>query len=330
MSHRVPEDRLLDFRTHARSGPGHRARLTPAQVQQIARTVAGTPEVMLKVLRAGAPTIAAVRRHLDYVGREGDVALHTDDGQVLRGDDAVAGLALDWDLDLEDCRRRPDLGPSAGRPPPRLVHKLVFSMPAGTAPDKVLTAVQGFCREEFGLKHRYLAALHTDEPHPHVHVLVKAMSEQRGRLHIRKATLRGWQEEFARQLRAVGVAANATPRSVRGETKPRKSDGIYRAARRGESTHMRERVLAAATALCRADRPPDPSKTRLEQTREAVARGWRAIIEALGNQGHADLAGRARKFVGGLPPARTEREWLMAGLADQRRRQPAREMDRSR
>ena len=44
-------------------------------------------------------------------------------------------------------------------------------MPAGTAPDKVLTAVQGFCREEFGLKHRYVAALHTDEPHPHVHVM---------------------------------------------------------------------------------------------------------------------------------------------------------------
>ena len=285
---------------------------------------------MLKILRAGAPTIAAVRRHLDYVGREGDVALHTDDGQVLRGDDAVAGLTLDWDLDLEDCRRRTDLGPSAGRSPPRLVHKLVFSMPAGTAPDKVLTAVQGFCREEFALKHRYVAALHTDEPHPHGHVLVKAMSEQGARLHIRKATLRAWREEFARQLRAVGVAANATPQRVRGETKPRKTDGIYRAARRGESTHMRERVLAAAAALGRADRQPDPGKARLERTREAVMRGWGAIIESLGNQGHPNLAVRAREFVGGMPPLRTEREWLMVALAEKHRRPPAREMGRSR
>ena len=77
-------------------------------------------------------------------------------------------------------------------------------MLAGTAPDQVLTAVQGFCREELGLKQRYVAALHTDEAHLHVHVLVKAMSEQGMPLHIRKAA-----------LRVVGVAANATPRLLR-------------------------------------------------------------------------------------------------------------------
>src|SRR6185312_14284117 len=100
--------------------------------------------------------------------------------------------------------------------------------------------------EEFALKHRYAMALHTDEPHPHVHVVIKAVSEQGERLHIRKATLRQWREEFAQHLRALGVPANATRRYVRGETSPRKSDGIYRAGVRGDSTHMRERAAAAA------------------------------------------------------------------------------------
>jgi hypothetical protein len=41
-------------------------------------------------------------------------------------------------------------------------------------------------------------------------MVVKAMSEQGVRLNIRKATLRGWRQEFARHLRAQGIRANAT------------------------------------------------------------------------------------------------------------------------
>ncbi len=50
-------------------------------------------------------------------------------------------------------------------------------MLAGTPSGKVLAAVQNFCREEFALKHRYTMTLHTDEPHPHVHVVIKTVSE---------------------------------------------------------------------------------------------------------------------------------------------------------
>jgi hypothetical protein len=59
-------------------------------------------------------------------------------------------------------------------------------------------------------------ALHTDEPHPHVHVFVKAMSESGQRLDIRKSTLRGWRESFAEQQRELGVPAHASSRHVRG------------------------------------------------------------------------------------------------------------------
>ncbi|MFO1510205.1 MAG: relaxase/mobilization nuclease domain-containing protein [Steroidobacteraceae bacterium] len=101
--------------------------------------------------------------------------------------------------------------------PPRLVHKLVFSMPAGTNPESVLSAAQKFCREEFALKHRYVMALHTDEPHPHVHVVLKAVNEQGRRLNIKKATLQEWRAKFAAYLREQGVAANATPRRFRDQ-----------------------------------------------------------------------------------------------------------------
>jgi hypothetical protein len=325
MPNRSPEGPLFELVSHGRRGPGRRDRLSPAQIQQIARTVARTPEVMVKVLPAGANSVAAVRQQLAYVGRQGEVELQTDDGQRLRDRETPADLIEDWDLDLAECQS--GLGGLQGRRVPKLVHKLVFSMPAGTPADKAIVATQEFCREQLAVKHRYALALHTDEPHPHVHVIIKATSEHGERLNIRKATLREWREEFANQLRRVGIAANATPRFVRGETRPRKSDGIYRAARRGASTHMRERVKAAAIALRTADRVDEPAKLRLRETRHELERGWLATSEVLRSQGQNTLAEQRRHFVRSLPPARTEREWLVAGLL--RRVQGNRERERA-
>jgi hypothetical protein len=48
------------------------------------------------------------------------------------GKRAVGGLIDDWDLDLNDLYwRQPYLMP-VRRMPPKLVHKVLFSMPAGT------------------------------------------------------------------------------------------------------------------------------------------------------------------------------------------------------
>lgn len=100
------------------------------------------------------------------------------------------------------------------REPTKLVHKIIFSMPAGTPSDELLAAVRDFARKEYAPMHRYAMALHTDEPHPHVHVVVKAINEEGERLYIRKATLRKWRNAFARQLRNRGIAAKATPRAA--------------------------------------------------------------------------------------------------------------------
>src|SRR3984957_19265746 len=232
---------LFDLFSFARRGPGRRDHLSPGEIHQVARTVRRTPEVMVKVLPKSASTLKAVHKHLAYIGRKGELDLETDEGERLRdGHD----LPEDWDLDLDEYRRKSDLTATRGREPARLVHKVIFSMPAGTQPAKVLAAVKNFAREEFALKHRYAMALHTDTDRPHVHVVIKAVGEQGQRLHIRKATLREWRTEFARHLRELGVAANATPRYVRGETGLQKPDGIYRASLRGESTYMRERAEA--------------------------------------------------------------------------------------
>ena len=318
-------DPLFDLASYARPGPGRRDHLTPAQIQQIARTASRTPEVMVKVLPRGANDLGAVRRHLDYIGRKGNVDLETDDGQTLRGAHLGTDLAEDWDLELGAHRSRADLVSRPRQQAPRLVHKLMFSMPAGTPPNKVLKAVQNFFREEFALKHRYAMALHTDEPHPHVHVVMKAVSEQGVRLHIRKETLRHWRAEFARHLRALGVPANATQRYVRGETTPRKPDGIYRASVRGESAHMRERAETVARELSQGGLKVQQGKAKLVETRDNIRHAWWNVSEILARNKQPDLAAHVRRFVEQMPPAITEREWLAGKLIERSRLPRSRE-----
>src|ERR1700691_3639612 len=155
---------LFDLFSYARPGPGRRDRLTPAEIEQIARTVRRTPEVMVKVLPRGAQTAEAVRKHLDYIGRKGELELETDDGERLHGRDAGERLVEDWDLDLESDRRGVGLA-STRQGSAKLVHKIMLSMPPGTPAKRVLDAARNFAREEFSLKHRCALVLHTDEPH---------------------------------------------------------------------------------------------------------------------------------------------------------------------
>jgi hypothetical protein len=156
--------------------------------------------------------------------------------------------------------------------------------------------------------------LHTDEPHPHEHMVVKAMSEQGKRLNIRKATLREWRTEFAGHLREQGVAANATARAARGATRPQKLDGIHRAAMRGASTHYRRRANEAARELARGTFMSEPAKERLLATRRAVVQAWSEVSDQLSSQGQLELARAVRAFAAHMPPPLTEKEMVRATL----------------
>lgn len=308
---------LLDLVSFGRKGPGRRDRLSPGEIEQVRRTVDRTPEVMVKVLSKGGQDAKAVSRHLDYLTRRGDLELETDDGERVAGKGVKKSLIEYWGIDVDDRRRRTGLLPRADSRAPKLVHKLMFSMPAGTPSNKVLQAVRNFAAEEFALQHRYAMVLHTDEPHPHVHLVVKAVSEQGERLNIRKETLRRWRAEFARHLRMLGVPANATERAVRGEPRTPKLDGIYRAVRRGESSHMERRVAEVAGAVVDRTTMRESGMARLIETRSHVVRGWSRVCEMLTDQGESELAGRVRGFASTFPAPHTEREQLAEQLKRQ-------------
>ncbi len=288
-------------------------RLTPGQIAQIRRTVARVPEVMVKVLLRASNDLKAAGKHLDYISRQGTLPLEMDGGEDLEGQKGMAVLD-EWDLDIDDLRRQASLAAVNGRKPPKLVHKLMFSMPAGTPPDKVVAAVRNLAREQFWGQHRYAFVLHTDEDHPHVHLVLKAVSEQGIRLNVRKATLRVWRSEFARTLRLLGVLANATERAVRGQGHKARKDGIYRADLRGDSTYVRAQAEAVASEQLRGDIQTDRGKRKLVETRKQVVRGWVQVATALKKDGELMLADQVRSFAEGFPPPRTDREWVAREL----------------
>ncbi len=266
---------ILDIVSYGRGGGS--GRFTKEQLELIARTVSRAPEVMVKV-SGGARSLRGAAAHFGYISRQASLDLETDEGGAVRDKDGLKGLIRDWDLDIEVITpsARAVKEPTKG---PKLVHNLIFSMPAGTSADKVLKAVKKLAQEEWALKHRYAMVLHTDEPHPHVHVVLKARSEQGFRLNIRKATLRDWRQRFATHLREQGVSANATPRLIRGQNLRSIPDEMFRAHARGAIG----KISLTGTNLLNVDKK-----------QAAVYRGWRRVSATLEEMGYSELASSTR------------------------------------
>lgn len=187
---------------------------SPATVRATLRAFARrSPQVMVKI-SGGGKAMGAIRAHMAYIARQGNLAVEDEQGQTYRGKDELKDLAETWQYAGEPV-------PEEGRY--RESINIVLSMPAGTPPEAVRDAARDFAVEEFGDNHQYVMVLHEEgsDPaskaakHPHVHLTVKARGFDGKRLNPRKADLRAWRERFAHYLRVRGIDAQATPRKMR-------------------------------------------------------------------------------------------------------------------
>lgn len=321
---------LLDiFSAGHRAGPPGTIRFTAAQIEQIRRTVRRVPEVMVKVT-GGGRRISTVAAHLAYISQEGRLELESDDGQRVSRE-GQKELLEGWHLELTAGQFRPPRRAKPRRAGVKLVHNITLSMPAPTPPAAVLAAAKAFAREQFGARYRYAMALHTHQQHPHAHLVVKAEGIDGRRLHIDKALLREWRQDFARLMREQGIAANATSRAVRGQTKRATSDPIYRAQRHGRSYGLRQRVESIAKELAQTRTICDPARAQLLETRKAVVARWNDVASKLESQGEIVLGGDVRYFARHLPPVLTDRERLATEITRRLEdRKPLREPVRDR
>ncbi|HLN48877.1 MAG TPA: relaxase/mobilization nuclease domain-containing protein [Steroidobacteraceae bacterium] len=304
---RLPTDgpRSFEVVSYGRAGPGMPGRFNRAQIDRISRTVRHTPEVMVKVTGGGTRR-GAVAAHFAYISRQGTLEIETDEGERIGRLEEQKRLLDDWHLELTAGQYRRPMDGGAARRATKLVHNIVLSMPAPTPPDKVLAAARQFARQKFAQR-RYAMVLHTHQQHPHVHLVVKAESELGRRLHIDKQLLRDWREDFARLMREQGIAANATPRAIRGVNKTKRREGIFKAHLYGKSTVIHERMIGVATELYRSGTVEGPAAQRLE-TRKSLVSAWMKAAEVLDEQGEVILAGEVRYFATHLPPVLTDRQ----------------------
>jgi hypothetical protein len=296
----------LDLVSLGRRGPSRA--FTPSQIERIRLTVHRAPEVVVKV-SGGGRNAGGVKAHFAYLARHGKLDIETDDERVLSGHGAPRELVEDWNLDSRAASGTQRQGAGRG---PKQVHNIVLSMPRRTDPEKLLSAARTFAKNEFEGRNRYALVLHTDQEHPHVHLVVKAVGLNGERLRIQRETLRAWREQFAEQLRARGIAANATHRAVRGENRSAKKDGIHRSIARGESAHLDAKLQQVVTEIRRGELTPGPGKAALSETRRTVVQGWLTAADQLRRQGESGLAQDVERFAQHMPSVRTEKEMLAA------------------
>ncbi|HPV66884.1 MAG TPA: relaxase/mobilization nuclease domain-containing protein, partial [Sphingorhabdus lacus] len=183
---------------------------------------------------------------------------------------------------------------------------LIFSMPEGTDPDKVLGAVRALAHAELSDNHDYVLALHTDTPRPHVHLTVQAEGLDRTRFNPRPVQLNRFRERFARELRARGVAAEATPRRARGQGIAGSSMALVklRARLRTEGTRQitqsDRRTNEQAVAVARGQKQLPPFIAAGTFRWQEIRRAYEQTADALDATGKADdreLAKDVRKFL---------------------------------
>lgn len=276
---------------------------------KLARIVRGAPEVLVKVTgrqRGGSH----IKSHLDYIGRKGDVDIESRDGEILTSKDDIAERAAEWSDTLQ-WRSRPTVSSVS----------LVFSMPAGTDPEKVLGAVRALAVSELSDNHDYVMVLHTDTPHPHVHLTVQAEGLDRKRFNPRPVQLSRFRERFARELRERGLAAEATPRRARGRGVAGSSMALVKIRARLASGASRvmtdsdrrtnEHVIAVARG--QAELPPFIAKGKTRW--QMIRRAYEQVASALNAAGQSEdrtLADDVRGFLDKHPDMKATPEIFAA------------------
>ena len=207
--------------------------------QKLQAMVRRAPQVVVKLVRA-PKGMKGISNNLTYISRDGLLDIEDQDGQVIRGKEAVADLKAEW---------RDGGMPIAADSTMRDAFHLVLSMPTRTDPLAVQRAARDFATREFA-GFQYAMVLHTFEtdpdphpsPHPHVHLTVKAAGLDGVRLNPRKADLQRWREGFAEALREHGIEATTTSRIHRTTHERWTVRHLHEPSKKGETLERLKRT----------------------------------------------------------------------------------------
>jgi hypothetical protein len=316
------------------SGQAWRNRDWSSIKERLRLTVTRAPEVVINVKGSRRSqdsdhaAIEGVLRYMMYISRNGQLPTFDEHGERSEGRDEVRDKHASWNLDMQRMKgmKNEPLHPS---------FNIIFSMPAKSDPAKILEAVQAVAWARFQ-GHQHLMALHTQETdpakdapeHPHVHLILRAENDDGIRIHIRKTDLRAWREQFAAELRARGIDANATSRAERGRSRKAVSSAEWHIQKRyqdakghrGPRDPSRARVArfhAAAEELREGRTEPKPWEIAMAARRRDVLREFAENAARLRREGDSELADQVERFAKDMAPLDSERRQIQRALVEQ-------------
>ncbi|MDG2520503.1 hypothetical protein P7B02_03030 [Caulobacter segnis] len=299
-------------------------RFTPAMLRSprfrahIRDLVSGAPVAGFRVTGA-ITTIKDLKKHLDYISRDGTLVLHARDHEQVVGRDEIRQRAEDWRDDKFDFFERRS----------RIAYSMVLSMPAGSSRQAVFDAGLDFAHSHLD-RSAFLVAQHDDAPHPHLHVCLRAQADDGSSIQFGPSDLHRLRGAFAEHLKERGVAATDAPRWARGVVEKPLAPSVHLMEREhldGLAPEPRyvEADINEAFAIVRGDDcAKRPWEQRIRLTQQAVRDRYLQIaddLERLGGDEDRTLADQVRGFVADMPAVLTRRE---------RRVEEARTMEASR
>ena len=228
---------------HSSTGRGGRFGPLALSAQQRLAAARRLPPAIVKIIPNGTTgTKRNLRSQVQYLTREGDLAMTDQDGLKIKGDEDVAELIEAWSLDFQETKWKH-----------KTTHLLVSS-PQGTDVTVLDRAAARFAETLLGggegERWDYVHVRHTDTDYPHVHFIVNNLGLEHGKQFkvwrdhtINVPKLRTMWTEAAR---AEGLYLDDTPRRSRGLPPAREKTPDWRRKQRGEvSDHYAERTVDA-------------------------------------------------------------------------------------
>jgi hypothetical protein len=277
-------------------GGGGQSAASGRAISTMDRTARRAPEVMVRITgrQHGGGHVLANFAYISRLGHGADkeLGLYTSDGEVIRDGRAMQDLAQDW--------QEWEMGGDARRKGATSL-SMILSMPSGTDPDRLKAAALDFAREEFANR-SWVASLHVDRDHPHVHLTFARRDLDGRRFHPDRDDLFRYRQRFAQKLRDRGIEANATPAKARGIDA--KHEHIAATKVRAKGGHPRiDQTRAARALLLEKGGRADPVSSHLRQ-RQAVVRDAyeRSIAELRASPSivNQTVANSLQRFIDGM------------------------------
>jgi len=278
-------------------GGGSRDRMTGRAIGTLDRTSRRVPEVMVRITgrQHGGGHVLANFTYISRLGHgaEKELGLETSEGEVVHDRREMQLLAKEWhEAEMDgDARRKGATSIS-----------MILSMPSGTDPERLKGAALDFARDEFANR-QWVASLHVDRDHPHVHITIARRDLDGRRFHPDRNDLFRWRQRFAEKLRARGIEANATPTKARGIDRTHEHIAVQKMRDKGQMPRLDVSRAERAQRL-REQGIVDPVQAFLGTRQETVRATYqRSIDELSGSASFVDqvVAQGLQKFVATMP-----------------------------